>query len=210
MLIGEDSASEAAQAIAVIVRDRKAFPEAAARELERLLGNSLAAPSAAERREARLGLLIDIVSGAEGEFVTAEAYERIRSERRERGEVWPAASSLSRAYGHWLRALEAACRFWHVGGAARVAADHRHARPSQSYKPIEIRSALLKAQANLGLAADEWPTEWEYLEWAARNRQLGRSSGSERRIPGAKQIRKAYGSYAAAVAAARRVMRGGS
>lgn len=200
-----DSATETAQSIASLVRDCKAFPDEAARQLLELLSHSLAAPSAAERREARLGLLIDVVSQGEGEFVTTEAYERERSIRRAGGETWPTASSLSRAYGSWLSALRAACRFWFEGGAARVASDHRHAKPSQTYKPIEIRSAILKAQADMNLPAGEWPTEWEFQEWAQIKRRLARLAGSECRIPGAKQIRKAYGGYAAAVAAARRV-----
>lgn len=200
-----DSATETAQMVACLVRDQKAFPEEAARQLEQLLSHSLAAPSAAERRVARIGLLIDIVSQGEGEFITVEAYEGERDKRKARGEVWPTASNLSRAYGHWLAAVRAACRYWFEGGQARVAADHRHARPSQSYKPIEIRSALLKAQADLSLPADEWPTEWEFIEWAQITRRLARSAGTSCRIPGAKQIRKAYGSYAAAVDSARRV-----
>jgi hypothetical protein len=159
------------------------------------------------RREAQIGLLIDIVSVGQGEFVTAEAYELERSNRAIHGEIWPSASTLSRAYGHWLSAARAACRYWFEGGDARVASDHRHARPSQTYKPIEIRSALFKAQADLGLTADEWPTEWEFHEWARIKRSLARASGNDCRIPGAKQIRKAYGSYAAAVEAARRISR---
>jgi len=199
-----------AQSIASLVRDRNAFPEEAARELERLLRHSLAAPGAAVLREARIGLLVDIVSQGVGEFVTEEAYELERSTRKARGEDWPAASTLARAYGDWLTAVRAACRYWFEGGSARVAADHSHARPSQSYKPAEIRSALLRAQVDLGLAPDEWPTEWEYHEWAQISRRLARLSGNGCRIPGAKQIRKAYGSYATAVEAARRVAGRGS
>lgn len=205
-----DSATETAQSIASLACDRGACPDEAARQLARLLGHSLAAPSPAERRSARLGLLIDIVSEGEGEFVTAEAYELERGRRGGRGESWPAASSLSRAFGHWLSAVRAASRFWFDGGRARVASDHSHARPSQAYRPSEIRSALLRAQTDLALAADEWPTEWEYHEWAKISRRLARSAGSACRIPGAKQIRKAYGGYAAAVEAARRISRGGS
>lgn len=201
----QDSATESAQSIAILVSDRKAFPDEAVRQLEQLVGHSLAAPSAAVRREAQIGLLIDIVSQGQGEFVTAETYEQERAGREARGEAWPSASSLSRAYGHWLSAVRAACRYWFEGGDARVASDHRHARPSQTDKPIEIRSALLKAQADLGLPADEWLTEWEFHEWARIKRRLARASGSDCRIPGAKQIRKAYGSYAAAVEAAQRV-----
>lgn len=203
----QDSATEKAQTIASLVCDRRAFPDEAARQLEQLLGHSLAVPSAAERREARLGLLMDIVSQGEGEFVTSEAYERERSNRAACGESWPAASSLSRAYGHWLSAVHAACRFWVGGGKSRVPSDHRHTGVSRTYKPMEIRSALFRAQADLGLASDDWPTEWEYEEWAKIKRRLAQSSGNECRIPGRQQIRSAHGSYAAAVEAARAVSR---
>jgi len=201
-----DSATETAQSIASLVRDRNALPDEAARQLLELLGHSLAAPAPAERRGTRLGLLIDLVGQGVGEFVTTEMYERERATRRVRGESWPTASSLSRAYGTWLSAVRAASRYWFGGGGERVASDHRHARPSQTYKPIEIRSALLRAQADLSLPPDDWPTEWEFLEWAEITRRAERSNGTECRIPGAKQIRKAYGSYAAAVEAARRVL----
>ena len=55
---------------------------------------------------------------------------------------------------------------------------------SQTYKPIEIRSALFNAQADLGLLAEEWLAEWEFLEWAQIKRRLARSSGTDCRIPG--------------------------
>lgn len=38
----------------------------------------------------------------------------------------PAASTLSRLYGHWLAAVRAACRFWFDGGPQRVAGSHHH------------------------------------------------------------------------------------
>ena len=202
-----DSATEKAQTIAGLVRDRRAFPDDAARQLEQLLGHSLAVPSAAERREARIRLLVDIVSQSEGEFVTSEAYERERSNRAACGESWPAASSLSRAYGHWLSAVRTACRFWFGGGDGRAPSDHRHTGFSRGYKPIEIRSALLMAQADLGLTSDDWPTEWEYEEWAQIKRRLAQASGSKCRIPGRGQIRNAHGSFAAAVEAARAASR---
>lgn len=217
-----DSATEVAQALADLVRDKAAFPDAAARHLADLLGHSLAVGTPGERRQARLGLLIELVSGGEGEFITSGAYEEARQSRRERGEEWPAASTLSRAYGHWLTALRAACRFWFEGGRARVASDHAHAKRNLAYLPQEILSALLQAQAELGLqrrvgaASDgvagseqeHWPTEWEYLEWARIKRRLARRAGAPCRLPERGVIRAAYGSYAEAIEAAMRQTRG--
>jgi len=203
-----DSGSETAQTIAALVRDAEACPAEAAQQLARLLAHSLASPSTADRREARLGLLIDLVSSGTGEFVRSEDYETERERRRARGEEWPAASSLSRAYGHWLTAVRAACRYWFDGGQSRVCSDHHHARPTKSYKPQEIRSALLQAQAELDVGSDGWPSEWEFYEWSTIKRRLARQTGQPCRLPGRKQIRKAFGSYANAVDAARRVASG--
>ena len=211
----QDGGTETAQALARLVSDRGAFPDEAARHLAELLQHSLAEPSAGGRREARLGLLIDLVSVGTGEFVRSERYEEERSQRRRHGEEWPAASSLSRAYGHWLSAVKAASRYWFEGGRARVASSHTHARPSDSYQPREIRNALLGAQTDLGMQSGtggesgdggSWPTEWEYLEWAQIKRRLARRAGTSCRLPSAKAIRKAYGTYERAVAATARAI----
>jgi hypothetical protein len=95
-------------------------------------------------------------------------------------------------------ALKAACRYWYGGGQQRVASSHAHAKPQPGYKPQEIRRALLRCQRELELPDGVWPTQWEYEEWAQTKRLLARLAGARCRIPGLKQIRKAYGSYAEA------------
>lgn len=220
-----DSATETAQLIADLVSDRAAFPDAAVGHLAELLGHSLAAGSIGERRQARLGLLIDLVSCGTGEFITSSTYEDARADRKASGEEWPTASALSRAYGHWLAALRAACRYWFDGGRSRVSSSYAHTGRQQKYQPQEIHSALLQAQLELGFCAaqanpdraetgdrrvsaaatwQQWPTEWEYLEWARIKRRLARRAGIACRLPERGAIRAAYGTYATAIEAVRR------
>jgi hypothetical protein len=199
-----DNATEVAATIVSLVKNRLACPENAAQDLRRLLGNSLAVDSPAERRQASLGLLIELVAD-DGEFVPTTTYEEIRKERLSKGEEWPAASTLSRLYGHWLAAVRAACRFWFDGGPQRVPGSHHHAVGTQpGYQPAEILSTLLAARRDLELPDGHWPSQWEYSEWAEIKRRLTRRSGKSPRIPGLKQIRKAFGGYDSAVEAAGR------
>lgn len=205
------NASEVATTIAELIDDRAAIPEVAVRDLSRLLGHELATGSTAERRNSRLGLLIRLVSEG-GEFIPTTRYEEARREAAGAGEDWPTASNLSRSYGHWLVAVEAAARFWFNGGAERVASSHAHAVGSQSsYEPKEIVVAIEQCQRELDLPPDQWPTQWEYQEWAEIKRRLARRAGSATtravrstgsRWPGLKQIRKAFGTYEAAARSA--------
>lgn len=193
------NATEAAQVLAQMVADRAAFPEAAVRDLARLLGHGLAVHSVARERSTRLGLLVDLVSSVSGEFIDTATYEAAREQRSKAGEEWPAASTLSRAYGHWLAAVRAAMRFWFDGGQARVASSHRHACRHAGYRPREIAAALRRCRDELGA----WPTEWEYEEWRRVCRELSRRAGlPEPRLPSMPVVRKACGSFEAGLALA--------
>jgi hypothetical protein len=107
---GRGNASEVAQTLATLAADRQALGDGPAAELARLLGHSLAATSAAHRRDARLGLLFEIVGRGSGEVPTEAAYEEVRVARAAAGEDWPTAQALGQAYGHWLSAVRAAMR----------------------------------------------------------------------------------------------------
>lgn len=183
-------ATEAAQVVAQLVVDTKAFPDEAAEDLRRLLGHSLSAGNPGQRRHARLGLMIELAS-KDGEYITVPVYEEVRLERQQLGEHWPDAASLCRAYGHWLAVNRAACRFWFGGGAERVASNHAHAKRHDSYEPAEIVSGLIKFFRQ----HDAWPSEWEWGEYVAIQRLLGRRSGKTGRLPGAKQVRLAFGTF---------------
>lgn len=192
-------ASEVAQAWAQLVVDTKAFPTDAAEELVRLLGHSLAAKSAGERRQARLGLLIELIStGSRGEYVTTTAYDQARRARLAAGEDWPDSSNLIRAYGHWLATIKAASAFWFDGGAARVPDSYRHGNRYRRYQPQEITAALIRYRQEHG----QWPTECDWDDYSGIRRRLARRAGKEARVPNREAIRRAYGDFDRALAAA--------
>jgi hypothetical protein len=195
----EGSASEVAQALADLVVDRYAFPDGACRDLARLLSQDLAQPAAVDERQGRLGLLIDLVSEG-GDYVTIAAYQGARAERAKRGEEWPDASTIGRAMGHWLAAVQAASRFWFDGGPARVSARSSAAGRHAGYQPRQIIAAIKTFQREHGA----WPTAWEWERYIAIRRRLDQRVGRKRRWPGMDQIRKAYGTLSEAVAAAER------
>lgn len=215
-----EGATEVATSIGELIRDPRACSDAAARDLLRLLGHSLATASPADRRHRRLGLLIELVSKG-GEFIPTTRYEKVRLEREAEGQHWPNAGVLTNNYRHWLKAVEAAARFWFGGGPQRVPADNLHAvgmRPG--YQPSDIVAALLEAKRDLELPGEHWPTQWEYSQWSRLKRQLARRSGTDgftkaggkgavargavgKRYPGIKQIRTAFDTYDGAIRAAR-------
>jgi hypothetical protein len=135
-----------------------------------------------------------------GEYITVPVYEQARLERQKLSEQWPDGASLCRAYGHWLAVNRAACRFWFGGSSQRVASSHHHAQPQASYQPAEIVSGFIKFFREHGV----WPTEWEWGEYTAVQRLLGRRAGKQVRLAGAKQIRKAFGSFDRALEQAQR------
>ena len=189
---------------AVLAKLTSALPESAAGELERLLANSLGAPKAAELRERRLGLLVELVSQGQGEIPTVRRYEQSRQARMTDpratpyDNAWPAASTLINAYGSFLAAVRAAMRLNWDGSAARIPHTHRHAKPiSKAYTREEVITALRKFRDDHG----SWPrSELEYLTWGETLRRLRREGGhTDPRIPTAKPIRKLFGSFERAV-----------
>jgi hypothetical protein len=196
--IDEDGAGPVALALAALV---PTMSVEGATDLKRLLGHSISLPSPAELREARLGLLIDLVENGSGEVPSVEAYEGVRSKRRDEGETWPAATTLIHAYGgHWLAAVRSAMRVA-FESRRRVPSDYAHARLRASYTREECLAAFVASSEALGSE----PSMQEYLEWAALTRRLNRLSGRpDPRLPGRKQIMKAWGTYERLLAALRR------
>lgn len=215
-----ENATEVATTCAQFVEDQAAFSQTASNDLRRLLERGLAIQSPAQQRLEMLGLLMELVSEG-GEFIPTTRYEAARKERAAQGKTWPTASTVLRNYGHWLSAVRAANRFWFNGGRERVAADHTHATGTRAgYQPQDIVAALREAKRDLKLPAEEWPTQWEYEEWARIKRRLARRAGTAgaclaggggalsrgpcgKRLPGLKQVRKAFGGYDQAVQVAR-------
>jgi len=186
--------SDAAQALASLVQSADAV---AVEQLAILLTHDLGAPSASERREARLALLMEIVSCRTGATPSVADYEAVRSERRQRGDDAPSAVALINAFGSWLSAVRAAMRMQFRGGAQRVASSHHHAKFRQpAYTRDEVVAALVRCHRTLGA----WPTKWEYQEWAALDRRLARVHAKpEPRNPNLKQLRRLFGKFEAAV-----------
>jgi hypothetical protein len=194
------NASECAQVLASLVPK---LPEVTARTLMQLLGHHLAAPSAALRRQARLGLLIEMV--ARGTVPNTDQYMAERDLRRQRGENWPTYSVLINAYGHWLAAQKAAIKLVEIGSRARVATSHHHARFRRDTLRQEVPEAIMKCRDKLG----DWPTEWEYYEWASLARRAARAAGKpEPHLPSSGPVNKLFGNYDEAVAAAKRLAAG--
>jgi hypothetical protein len=192
-------ASELAQGLAQILRS---FPRQAIEDLERLLAHNLGAPTSAELREARLGLLAEMISTADGEIPRARDYDDLRGRRLETtGERWPSASTLVESYGSFLAAVKAAMRLHHDGSGARVPHTHRHARAYERYRRDEVIAALRLFYEQHG----SWPrSELEFLTWGETVRRARRYGGhSDPRIPTARPIRKLFGGFQRALKVAR-------
>lgn len=158
-------------------------------DLLALLELSLAEPSAAERRHAKLGLIVRLIVST-GALPGPVAYDRAHAEAAARGEQWPDRSSLRRAYGTYEKAEEAAARFLYLGSASRVPDSYRHAtnRPgNHAYEGNDVAGtngaqrprAILDAVIAFRDAHEgQWPIdEWEFLKWAAGERRRARRNG---------------------------------
>lgn len=199
-LPGPQHPTEAATLLAELAR--MLLPEEQA-ALARLLSHSLASPTRAERREARIGLLTELVSNGTGEVPAVADYETLRQQRAADGERWPAASVLVTAYGTWLAAVKAAMRLHFGGSAARVPRSYQHAMTRQAgYTRDQAIDAIRRCRRELG---GEWPSQGEYDEWMRTSRWAARLAGTgDPRIPGEVQIRKLFGSWHRALEIARR------
>ncbi len=193
-----DEPSEVARELAKLIG---ALSAEAALQLEGLLANSIGSPSSAEIREARLGLLIELVSVGTGEVPGVDQYNGERDQRSARGEHWPSASALSKAYFGWQQAVRAAMRLHFIGTRARVASSHTHAPASGEYTRPEVTNAIRRFRDRHGT----WPSYSEYGQWGADARRLARRGGHpDPRIPEHVVIRKLFGEWDRALAVAER------
>lgn len=192
-----NGASELAQSIAAVV---PSLPADTARNLRILLSQSIALPSGQELRQARLGLLIELVSDGTGEVPGAELYDHAR-ERRERdaNEQWPHSTTLLRTYGHWTAAVAGAMALAH-GPATSV-----QARRGEPKKPPYRRAEVLAGIVRCKEALAYWPSPWELREYGRLCRHQARAAGQpDPRIPDRPTVLKHFGSWAQAMAAAKR------
>ncbi len=187
------AASPQALVIAALARH---LPADTRRELRQMLANSIAAPTPAEFREARLGLLLELLDSVGVAHATGESYEALRADRRAAtAESWPSRSQLSRAYGNWMRALEAASK---LIGEAGPGAPGDHA--NRSAPRLYTRRDLLTAIERCRLVIGTWPSRSTYARWtslAIRNaRRHGRTDPA---IPSVSAIIKRFGTWTRAV-----------
>jgi hypothetical protein len=187
----EDRASEVAWVLAELAPD---LPEQTAHDLKRLLSRSLTSPSLSERREARLGLLIDLAREGQGEVPSVATYNERRARRNEQGESWPSHSTLIRAYGgHWLSAVRAAMRL--VSAQARGVAEREHRTTKvAAYSATEVIEAVSQCWQDLGLdPSGGGPSHGEYLEWANLARTGARLAGQPLpRLPSRDAVRRHF------------------
>jgi len=191
----EQEASEGAELLLQLVQDKRSFPDEAARDLRRLLSHDLARRDSAALRLGHLRLLIEMLlvldPSDEDAWVSQVDYVAERARRAADDEMYPSEGALRNAYGSWVSAVRAAGRFVKHGGAARVSADHAHARPGMSYKPEDVMGSFIRCRRDLG----DWPSEWEYYEWARIKRRL---TNKDPRIPSATPLRK-FGGFSNAL-----------
>jgi hypothetical protein len=191
-------ASESAQCLAALV---PALPEATARNLRILLSQSIALPSGPELRQARLGLLIELVSETTGVLPATERYDHVREQREaEAGEGWPHSTTLIRTYGHWTAAVAAAMALAHRP-SANVKARRAEPHKQPPYTRAEVLEGIARCKDGLGF----WPSAWELREYGRLCRHQARLAGApDPRIPDRQTVLKHFGSWDHALAAARR------
>lgn len=189
---GRGAVSEAAQMIAEVATD---MPEKTRAELARLLGHSVAMPSAQELREMRLGLLVEMVSET-GELPTAENYDQLRELRNEQGAEWPRSTGLASHYGTWASALRAATDIAFGETLRRARARTPKPWAPRPYSREEIVEALDRSSMKVGQVIGQW----EYVELRRVERLLAARNGTDDpRFPELQVIHKHFGGWERAI-----------
>jgi hypothetical protein len=175
------------------------LPEPTRSQLRQMLANSIAAPTTAELREARLGLLTELIAQGHGD-TNSDMYEAVRATRAAAGEHWPSRSQLTRAYGTWLHALDAATTLASDLLPAGAPSDRGRSRVSRRY----TRSDLIVAIQRCRLALEEWPTASTYGHWRRVTLRATRQHGTvDAAIPATGVITKRFGTWSRAIAIAK-------
>jgi hypothetical protein len=157
------------------------LPARTREDLYALLGHKLASPSPRQMREAKLGLIYELIAAGDGELPGTRRYLEERERRAAQGEHWPTPTDLQPVYGPWLVACLAAHRLWKDGMAARV--PHRSVpRPQETVLPQ--RHDVIRGLHSFRLEFDHWPTPWEYDQWRIATCASARHTGSpDPRLP---------------------------
>ena len=192
--------SELAVGFAELLRS---LPMEAVADVERLLAWRLTYVEPAVLREARLGLLLDMVTDAEGSMPLADDYETERAARAAQGESWPAASTLSRVYNGWARACRAAIRLVEVGVSTAVGSAGAPSTRAPNGAPR--RNVVFAALSQYRREYGRWPAQTEYHRWRRDlRRRASRLGLDDPELPSLPQIRASFGDFDRATGAARR------
>jgi hypothetical protein len=177
------------------------LPENVVTDLARLLSASLADPSFIQRSTIRLGVLIGVVADGTGEIPSTRAYDDARKAAVD-GDAFPTASGLSRVYGGWLNAVEAAMAIHFNDHARRAVRSGAWTGLHPRYTREEVVAAILRFRDTFGA----FPSRTEFERWGRIARRLARAGGHpDPRIPTAGPVKKSYPNFAAAVEAAQRL-----
>lgn len=188
-----------------LARDIAYWPEDAAKQLGLMLANLEAIPTSQAIRDARLGLLIDIVLDPACEEVTMDDYDARRCVEKLRGREWPDSETLRRAYNDSWGSACAMARSVSEGSAYGVSIDGDHwRRRSASFSPADVHDALIRCRD----ALRRWPRPTEFEEWGRfeRARQKKNPSRQAYRIPRASKVRKVCGSWERGIDQAKQVL----
>jgi hypothetical protein len=193
----DTAVSDVARAFAAISR---ALPPATRTQLTAMLAHTVAAPTPAEIRGRRLGLICEMVT-APGHIGVHE-YERRRSERA--AENWPASSTLIEHFGSWPTVLSLALRLQHEPQRSQaVRSSHRPLRDENlgDYTREDVTAAIRRAADVIGRV----PSLGEYLETRRVLLAHARRTGSDLPLmPVRKTITRRFASYDDAARAATR------
>jgi hypothetical protein len=197
-----DRASEAARLLASLVSDRAAFPDEAAEDLKRLLGDRLADPPWESCRWDHLALVVTLLFERAGHPPTTREYESARADREADA---PSASALAKRYGEWIAVLRAATRLIRPNTSKPARVERSHYR--RPYRPVECAIAIARFYRRFGT----WPTYSEYNDWAKLSRSAARACGApDPNLPAGPTVVRHYGTFDRAVEAAKAFYRGRS
>jgi hypothetical protein len=141
-----------------------------------------------------------LIATGDGRVPTAEEYERFhRNEGRQTAsDRWPSRSQLSRMYGSWLRATQAAMQLLAPQPDSQLVRTYR-SQAVMAYSAHDCIRSLLDCTVDVGRR----PTQSEYEAWIELSRRIDRSYGSgRRRLPNIAAIQRLLGSWAHALDAA--------
>ena len=171
-----------------------AFPVKTRTELIRLLSHSVAAPTPQEVRQARLGLLAEMVKT--GWMPGVNDYEAERKNRLNKQEEWPGSSSLVDYYGTWASAVEAAFDIAFSITPKRSKARERQAWPNVIYSRPDVLEALERCSEKVGQPI----TQWQYMELRRVERKLAIELGlPDPRLPQLNVIKRNFGGWDQAI-----------